>query len=92
MEEEKNTSYLMFESAQARSERTNKRLWILCILLIVTLVGTNAGWLWWESQWAYVKSSTEVSQELDAEGNAIINDGVHINEQSETNSKDNNGN
>lgn len=81
--------YIAFESSQARLERINKRLWIALLVLIVALVGSNAGWLWWENQWQYVESSTQtVTQDLDASdgGDAIINDGVHINGESETNS------
>ena len=62
--EEKNATYLMFESAQARSERTNRRLWILCIILIVLLFGTNIGWIIYEMQYQDVVT---VSQEVDSE-------------------------
>lgn len=85
--------YIAFESSQARMERVNKKLWIVILVLIVALVGSNAAWIFYESQWQYVQSSTEVSQELDADnGDAIINDGVHINEQGTSNSKINNNN
>lgn len=85
----KDISYIAFESSQARMERVNKRLWIALLVLIVALVGTNAGWIYYEAQWQYVESSTQtVTQDLDASdgGDAIINDGVHINGESETNS------
>lgn len=77
--------YIAFESSQARMERTNKRLWIAILVLIVALIGTNAGWIYYESQWQYVESTT-VTQDLDASdgGNAVINDGVHINGKSKT--------
>ena len=66
---ENNMSYLEFESSQARMERVNKRLWILCIILIVSLIGTNGGWLWYESQF----TDTEVSQEIDTgDGDATV--------------------
>lgn len=73
-------SYLAFESSMARMERTSKRLWIVILVLIVALIGTNVGWIWYESQWKYVEATT-VTQDLDASdgGNAIVNDGVHIN-------------
>lgn len=69
---------------------TNKRLWILCILLVLLLVGTNAGWLYYESQWETVETTT-ITQDLDAGdgGNAVISDGVHINGESTTNSNQN---
>ena len=56
--------YFMAESMADRQSLTIKRLWILCILLIVLLVGTNALWIWYESQWEYYE---EVEQDVDAE-------------------------
>ncbi len=67
--EDQKQSYLEFESSQARMERVNKRLWILCIILIVSLLGTNGAWLWYESQFM----DTEVSQEIDTgDGDATV--------------------
>jgi hypothetical protein len=43
-------SYLAIESALARLDRTNRRLFILCIILILLLLATNIGWLYWENQ------------------------------------------
>lgn len=52
-----------------RAERANKRLWVVIIILIVTLIGTNAGWLFYESQFA----SEVISQEVDTgDGMAIV--------------------
>lgn len=78
--------YLAHESEVARLERTIKRLFILCVLLIIVAVGTNAYWIWYESQFEDI--STTVTQDLDASdgGDAIINDGVHVNGESKTNS------
>lgn len=61
-------SYIVFEGEMTRMERTNHRLWIFCILLLLTLIGTNAGWLYYESQFQYF----EVTQEADGiEGSNI---------------------
>lgn len=61
--------YIAHESAMSRMERTNKRLWILCIIMFLALVGTNAGWIWYESQFI----DTVVEQDVDTgEGDAII--------------------
>lgn len=67
------------------AERTIKRQWVTIILLIVLLVVTNAAWLHYEAQFTDEETTT-VTQELSADdgGNAIINDGVHINGTSET--------
>lgn len=85
--DDKYVSYLAFESATSRQERTIKRLWIMCLILIIALLGTNAGWIWYNSQWEVVETTT-VTQDLDASdgGDAIINDGVHINGESKTDS------
>ena len=42
--------YIVHESAMARMERTNKRLWITILTLIFLLVGSNCAWLWWSNQ------------------------------------------
>lgn len=54
--------YIAFESATSRQERTIKRLWILCLVLIIALLGTNAGWIYYESTFEEVS----VTQEVDA--------------------------
>lgn len=56
--------YYVAEGMMDRQSQTIKRLWIMCILLIVLLVGTNALWLWYESQWEYYE---EVEQDVEAE-------------------------
>ena len=70
------------EANAARLERTIVRLWILLIIMLFMLIGTNFAWFYYESQFEDV--STTVTQELDATdgGNAMINDGVHINGES----------
>ena len=58
-------------------ERTIKRLWVLCIILIVLFFGSNAAWIYYENQFEDVV--TTITQDLEANGgNATINDGVHI--------------
>ena len=70
--------YIVHESAMARAERGATRLWIVIILLIVLLVGTNGAWLWYESQFETV--TTEVTQEnADGYNNYIGNDGDIVN-------------
>ena len=48
--DEKSVPYIVFEGEMARNERHIKRLWILVIILAVMLVGTNIGWIVYESQ------------------------------------------
>ena len=49
----------------AMAERTIKRLWILIILLVVLLFGTNAAWIAYESQYEGVSVTQRVEQEAD---------------------------
>ena len=55
--------FIVHEGTMARAEITIKRLWITILLLIVLLVGTNAGWIWFESQFEYCQTTQEVTQE-----------------------------
>ncbi len=64
---EKEIPFFIVESMLDRQSLTIKRLWIMCILLIVLLVGTNALWLWYESQFEYFETTEEVEQEIEAE-------------------------
>ena len=65
-------SYLAFESMKSSMERTIKRLWILLIILIVLLFGTNAAWIYYESKMEVV-NETDIAQEVDTgEGSAYV--------------------
>lgn len=82
---DKDVPYIIFESATARLERTIEKLWILSIILIVLFVSSNMAWIYYEKQ--FTDTTTTITQELDADsGNAVINDGVHINGESEADS------
>lgn len=50
--------YIVHESAMSRLDRTIKRLWITVLVLIVLLVGSNACWLYYESQFETVEETT----------------------------------
>ena len=60
--------YIVHESAMARAERSAKRLWTVIILLIVLLVGSNCAWLWYESQFEVVETTTI---EAEQDGNSV---------------------
>lgn len=64
--------FIVHESAMARMERTIKRLWILIILIVLLLVGTNAAWIWYESQFAEEVITQEVWQDADNGVNRFI--------------------
>lgn len=69
---EKHVPYLVFESTVSRMDRTIKRLWILAIILIVLLVGTNLAWLYYESQFKTVEqtetTTTTTTQDVKQKG------------------------
>lgn len=67
--------YIVHESAMARMERQLKRLWITILVLIVLLVGTNAAWLYFESQFEDVYQ--EVVQEADNGTNNFVGGDIY---------------
>lgn len=74
MNEIKDVPYIVHESDMARQERTIKRLWVICIMLLLALLITNACWIYYESQWMEV-GSTELMQDINAvaDGNGNVN-------------------
>ena len=67
--------YIVHEGDMTRLERTNRRLWILSIMLVLLLVGTNVGWIWYENQFQEVETVTtqEVDQDVDTgNGDATV--------------------
>ena len=68
--------YAAHEIAIATSERHSKRLWIVILVLIVALIGTNLAWIIYNSQFETVEESTVVEQEnSNGDNNYIGNDG-----------------
>ena len=66
--------FVAHEADMTRMERVIRRLWILCIILALALVGTNAAWVVYESSFETV--STSVMQENESGYNNFIgNDG-----------------
>lgn len=82
----KDVPYVVFESELARLERIIHRQFALIVIAILLLVGTNACWIYYENQFEEI-TTTEVTQDVDSGdgGDAIINDGVRINGEGETN-------
>ena len=63
--------YIVHESAMARAERSAKRLWTVIILLIVLLVGSNGAWLWYESQFETVETTTIEAEQDGSDVNIV---------------------
>lgn len=74
--------YIVHESEMARMERTVKRLWILCIVILLAFVLSNAAWIVYENSFEDIA----VEQEVDTgEGSAYVTGIGDINGTSETN-------
>lgn len=63
---DKDVPYIVHEGDMARMERTNKRLWIIVIMLILLLIASNTAWLMYESQFTDEKTTYEQEVEQDA--------------------------
>ena len=71
MDETAMIPYFVHEGDMTRMERNNKRLWIVILVLIVALIGSNVGWLIYESQFTDEIVSTEIDAEQDGEYNFV---------------------
>lgn len=68
--------YVIVESMLTRLERTITKLWIVIMILIVLLVGSNIAWLYYESQF----ETTEITQDVDTgngDNTTVIGIGDH---------------
>ena len=89
-ENRQSVPYIVYESAMARCERTIKRLWILVLVVVLLLVGSNVGWMIYESQFETITETTqEVWQEADSGGDNWFTGGDFIvSPESENNDTD----
>lgn len=74
MEEKDKQQKYALDIVSAFAQNTIKKLWIVIIILIILLFGTNAAWIIYESQFEVIE--TEVTQTNDRGFNNFIgNDG-----------------
>lgn len=66
--------YIVHESEMARLERIIKRQFILIIVAICFLVGTNAYWIWYENQ--FIDEVTVTQENDDGYNNYVDGDGT----------------
>lgn len=69
--------YIVYEGTMSRMERTIRRLWILVLVLIVLLFGSNALWLYEWCQYDYV-DEIETTYTQDGSGINMIGDGNEV--------------
>ena len=84
----KDIPFIAFEEAQARMERVNKRLWIVTILLIISLVASNGAWIYYESQWQVVQDTTTIEAEQGDGINIVGGGDVNYGTESKTDQND----
>ena len=79
--------YVVHECTMARNERHTESLVRVIVLLIVLLVGSNAGWLIYNSQFEDVEETTTTITQDNTDGynNYIGNDGDIINGETDNN-------
>ena len=65
--------YYVHEGMMARMERVNRRFWILCIILFLGLVITNAGWIVYEAQYEDIVTTETYESDASDGGVAIAN-------------------
>ena len=65
--------FVAYESGMARMERSNKRLWIIIIILAVMLFGSNIAWTIYENQFEEVTTTESYEATTDDGGTAIAN-------------------
>lgn len=68
---ERTVPYIIFEGEMARQERTIKRLWIMCLITLVLLVGSNICWIFYEAQFEDIVITQD--GEADENGNVRLN-------------------
>lgn len=76
--------FATFESLGDRLGQTNKRLFILSIILMILLLFTNLGWLYYESQYK-VEETTMIESEQDGDVNIVGGGNVNYGSESTDN-------
>lgn len=70
--------FVVYQATAARQERQIKRMWIVILFLIFSLIGTNLSWIIYNSQFEVVEETTEtnITQENEnGDNNYIGNNG-----------------
>lgn len=84
MDELKSVPYVVYESAEARSERHIKRLIIALIISIVVGLVTNLAWMYFWNQYEYVEESETRVFTQDGMGLNIIGDSNEVTHESDS--------
>lgn len=71
---ERSVDIYVHEEDMARMERSNTRSHFLCLVLLIVLLATNGAWLYYESQFTNVRTTTIEAQQ-DGSGSNFVNGG-----------------
>lgn len=82
---DKVVSYFEHEEVMIRMERGNRRLWVLCIILIIALLVTNGAWIYRELQYEDVVTTIEAEQKSEQGGTNYLVNGNYGETESENN-------
>jgi len=63
--------FFAHEAEATRLERMNRRLWILLVVLVLALVGSNVAWVVYESQFTEVVTTEEYTANAKGSGTAV---------------------
>lgn len=80
MNTNKDIPYIVYEGAQAKNERTVKRLIVALVISILLIFVSNLAWLYAWTQYDYTsgETTTTTSYTQDGEGTNIIGDGNEV--------------
>lgn len=84
--------YIVYEGAQAKNERTVKRLVIALIIAVALIFASNMAWLHFMSQYDYSGTETKTLEmySQDGEGTNIIGDSNEVTDESAIGESDGN--
>lgn len=69
---ENSVPFIVYEAEQARHERDKVRWFIIVLVLILLLFGSNAAWIAYESQFAHTYTDQTVTQEAENGTNRFV--------------------
>ena len=77
--------YQVFKDFKETAKANSLKWFIICLVLIVLLVGSNIGWLIYESQFETIETTEEIVVDAENDGiaNYIGNDGDIYNGESD---------
>lgn len=89
MDDKSMVTFAAYESQGTRLERSNKRLFILNVILIIALIVSNSLWVYYESTFTEEKIVIEADQQADGDSNNYVIGGDYGGESKSQSDKNN---